>query len=264
MYRFNIILTEVCNANCSHCYMKQNGEKLKKTMSIVDIDKIIESIPQNTESIVLTGGEILLFMDLLIYTIKKIKLKNKDIKIELESNGKILYDKEDPKLDLKKLKKLGVSSIRFSDDLFHESGGINLKKVRDLALLEDEDTVKIKFLVQEKVLSIGNATNLESKYKEIKNCMNKKSTVKNPYLFIDVDGNVSLCTWKIIPHIGNLINEKFSDIESRLKEDFNNYVLKGEILRAINIENFSKDNKKYIELYGECMLCSKIFSKNKK
>ena len=43
MYKFNIILTELCNANCSHCYMNLNSNKKKITMSVDDIDKIVSS-----------------------------------------------------------------------------------------------------------------------------------------------------------------------------------------------------------------------------
>ena len=78
MYKFNIILTEMCNANCSHCYMNLNSNKHKKTMSFQDIDKIVEKMPINTISVTLTGGEIFLVKELLFYTIKKIRNKNKD------------------------------------------------------------------------------------------------------------------------------------------------------------------------------------------
>lgn len=73
MYRFNIILTELCNANCSHCYMNLNSKKNKNTMSFDEIDIIIDKIPYNTSSVTLTGGEIFLVKDLLFHTIKKIK-----------------------------------------------------------------------------------------------------------------------------------------------------------------------------------------------
>ena len=76
MYKFNIILTEVCNANCSHCYMNLNSNKHKKTMSFEDINKIVEKMPIDTLSVTLTGGEVFLVKELLFYTIKKIKKKN--------------------------------------------------------------------------------------------------------------------------------------------------------------------------------------------
>lgn len=75
-------------------------------MSFDEIDIIIDKIPYNTSSVTLTGGEIFLVKDLLFHTIKKIKEKNKKIKIELESNGIYIYKSNNPYdilIDLKKL-----------------------------------------------------------------------------------------------------------------------------------------------------------------
>ena len=130
MYKFNIILTELCNANCSHCYMNLNSKKDKTTMSFDEIDTIIKKIPYNTSSITITGGEIFLVKDLLFHTIKKIKDKNNNIKIELESNGIYIYKSDNPKNLLTELKRIGVNYIRFSDDPFHKEGGVDLEKVR--------------------------------------------------------------------------------------------------------------------------------------
>ena len=123
--------------------------------SFDEIDTIIDKIPNHTSSITLTGGEIFLVKDLLFHTIEKIKNKNKTIKIELESNGIFIYKNENPKVLLMELKKMGVDSIRFSDDPFHEKGGVDLEKVRLLKKYESKDTPTIKFLVQNK--EIGRA-----------------------------------------------------------------------------------------------------------
>ncbi len=260
MYKFNIILTELCNANCSHCYMNLNNKKNKTTMSFDYINKIVDKIPYNTISITLTGGEIFLVKDLLFYTIKKIKEKNSNINIELESNGIYFYKNNNALEKLIELKKIGVDSIRFSDDPFHKDGGIDLEKVRKLKQYESEDTPIIKFLVQDKALKIGKAMKLEDKYIEKRNCMNTNKTVSMPYLFLDVNGNVSICTWKCIPTLGNLINDSFEIIEKRLDEDFFKLILCGKVLDAINIINNKEDyNKEIIEKYGECVLCNKIF-----
>ena len=89
MYSFNIILTEICNARCSHCYMASNDSK--KTLTKEEIKAIIDIMPNNTKSVVLTGGEIFLVWDLLIYTIKQLRYKFPNIIIGLESNGITLY-----------------------------------------------------------------------------------------------------------------------------------------------------------------------------
>lgn len=260
MYKFNIILTEMCNANCSHCYMNLNGNKNKKTMSFEDVDKIIDKMPNSTISVTLTGGEIFLVRELLFYTIKKIKGKNINIKIELESNGIYFYKNKNPKNLFIELKEMGVDSIRFSDDLFHEDGGVNLKKVRDLKRYESKNTPVIKFLVQDKVVKIGRAKNLDNKYIEKRNCMNTDKTINTPYFFLDVNGEVYICTWKCIPSLGNLITDSFENIEKKLENDFFKLILSGNILEAINLVNKKeKYNKKVIDTCGECALCNKTF-----
>lgn len=260
MYKFNIILTELCNANCSHCYMNLNSKKDKTTMSFDEIDTIIKKIPYNTSSITITGGEIFLVKDLLFHTIKKIKDKNNNIKIELESNGIYIYKSDNPKNLLTELKRIGVNYIRFSDDPFHKEGGVDLEKVRSLKKYESKDTPIIKFLVQDKVLKIGKATKLEDKYIEKRNCMNTYKTTSNPYLFIDVKGNISICTWKCIPSLGNLINDTFENIQKKLDDEFFKLILCGEVLEAINsINKKYQYNQEIVQKYGECILCNKTF-----
>lgn len=259
MYRFNIIITESCNANCSHCYMGNN--KSKKTMTKEEIETIISKIPKNTESVVLTGGEIFLHKDLLFYTIKKIKETNPNIKIKLESNGIYFYKNIDlAKEKLVELKNIGIDCIRFSDDPFHASGGIDLAKVRNLKRLEDNTTPLIKYLVQDKALAIGKGEKLDSTETENRNCMNHIETIENPYFFIDVKGNVYICTWKCIPPIGNIIKEDMPLIIDRLNEEFNQLILQGKIKQAMLLID-GKDYSKFVKKHGECLLCNKIFNK---
>ena len=48
MYSFNIILTNFCNAHCSHCYMKTNENP--KTLSFEKIDLLVDKLPINTKA----------------------------------------------------------------------------------------------------------------------------------------------------------------------------------------------------------------------
>ena len=261
MYRFNIILTEYCNASCTHCYMGNN--KSKKSMSKSDIDTIISKFNDDVESVVLTGGEVFLQKDLLFHTIKKIKKHNSKIIVKLESNGSYFYNELAVAEErLKELKKIGVESIRFSLDPFHEDGGIDLNKVKELKNFENDFTPKIEYLVQDKVIGIGKASSLEKKYIEKRKCMNTSKTIDNPYFFVDVNGNVFICTWKCIPPIGNMINEEFDIIIDRLNEEFNKLILQGKILEAISsYNNDYKKNSSFIKKYGECLLCDNTFKR---
>ena len=206
MYSFNIILTNLCNAHCSHCYMKTNEKP--KTLSLEEIDILVEKIPYNTKTIVITGGEIFTARNELDYFLNKINNKFNKIQIGLESNGIYLYTHNALQI-LKELKRKNVDFIRFSDDPFHETGGVNLNKVRKLKELESKETPNIKYLVQTKALSIGKAENLKEEEKSRPCCMNTKDSEKNPYIFMDINGNMYLCAWKSGKKIGNIFNDSF-------------------------------------------------------
>lgn len=262
MYNFNIILTEKCNADCSHCYIHDmiNGER--KTMSDEDIKAIVDNMPENTEKVFLTGGEIFLVKDLLYYAIDLIRKKNDKIEILLESNGKYLYE-NGIKEELQHLKKLGVNCIRSPDSPFHAEGGLDINRIRGLKKYEDETTPRIKYLVWYNALPFGRARNLPEERKARNNCMNTLNTVKDPYLFLDVCGNVHVCTWKCLPPIANMIKDDFEKIEEALNEPFNHLILQGNILEAINMIDNDESNAEFVEKYGECRLCDKVFHNRK-
>lgn len=260
MYYFNIILTEKCNAKCSHCYMGNKKNDLK-SLTKSQIDRIINEIPQNTKKIVLTGGEIFVEKELLLYTIRKIQELQRNIEIELESNG-IYFYKENT---LERLKEFNdkISSVRFSDDPFHEVGGVNLQKVRELKKYQNKLKYEIKYLIQDKAVKIGNAKKLDNNLVKKCNCMNTKATLTNPYFFLDIKGNIYLCTWKLIDPIGNIFYEKMSEIIDRLNLPFNQRILEGKVEEAFSLENGTKEQyKEYTEKFGQCMLCEKICKKN--
>lgn len=258
MYHFNIILTEFCNANCSHCYMSSLVKGKKKSLNQKNIDMLISRLPNATVSVTITGGEIFLVKNLLEYTIIKIREKFPNILIELESNGIYLYT-NNAKNILEHLKNIGVNSIRFSLDPFHEEGGVDLQRVRDLKKYESDKTPVIKFLIQEKALALGKGKSLPSNKIAHMNCMNSEKTIKKTYFFLDINGNVYICTWKCIPALGNIYEEDFSTILKKLNTPFFKNILCGKILEAINIIDKNADNKNIIKEHGQCYLCEKTF-----
>jgi len=262
MYNFNIILTTLCNANCSHCYMKTNENA--RTLSFEQIDMLINKLPINTKTIVLTGGEIFLVLEELNYILNKINNKFDKVRIGLESNGIYLYTHNTLEI-LMQLKKMNVDFIRFSDDYFHENAGINLFEVRNIKKLESNNTPLIKYLVQDKALSLGNAEQLTEEEKSRPYCMNNLNSEKNPYIFMNIDGDAYLCAWKSGPKIGNFFTDDFTTIEKNMKNPVSNYILTGNILDAMaKFGNYDKEFlKKQIENDGECNVCIKTFIKRR-
>lgn len=260
MFSFNVILTEKCNARCSHCYMSAGVSK--KSLSKEQIDLFLSKIPVNTKTIVYTGGEVLLEKELLHYAIKESKRVCPDAQIGVETNGIVLYNNLQKAVEeLEFLKEIGVDFVRFSDDEFHAQGGVNLEKVRELKKLESEKTPTIKFLVQETALAIGKAKDLPEEKQAVMNCMNNDSSVQNPYLFLDIDGGVHICTWKCAPAVGNIFENDFQTVLSKLEDEFFKLILSGKIEDAVDmVQPESKEaNRAYAKSKGQCMLCNKIF-----
>ena len=260
MYCFNIILTERCNARCSHCYMGDSKNSLK-SLTKQQIHKIIKKLPEETEKIVFTGGEIFIEKDLLMYAINEVNILKRSIEIELETNGIYFYKDN----TLKKMLEFNhkISAIRFSDDPFHKFGGIDLEKVRGLKRFQEQVDYQIKYLVQDKALNIGKANKLDSNFIKIGNCMNTIATKKRPYFFLDIEGNIYLCPWKLTPAIGNIYLEEMNSILKKLEEPFYEKILIGEIETDFSIKNKKLgEYKNYTKKFGQCMLCKKLHKEN--
>ncbi len=268
MARFNIILTEICNAYCSHCYMNANSLGMRSTMKNEDIKSIINNMPNNTEKVVLTGGEVFLKEDLLFFALKEIRKRFADTEIEIESNGKSFYENKDKTIKtLKRLMEYKVDSIRFSLDVFHQMGGIDLCKVKSIKDTAKGLDIKIKFLEQDSAVPFGRAKMLEERYHRKSMCMNNVETLKNPYVFVDVKGNCYFCTWKISESFGNLIEENFEKLYEKLT-DLQKNILIGNIDKVIKI--YSEGNTKKINDLekiarekGQCLACELMFKEGK-
>ena len=260
MYHFNIVITERCNAYCSHCYMNANN-KNNLTLDHKQVRQLIGNLPDSTASIVLTGGEVYVERDLLYYILKQIKEKFPFIVVGIETNGKYFYENEDkiPE-EFKLLKELGVSFIRFSDDIFHEQGGIDLKKVRDLKKYNQLYGIEVKYLVQNDALPIGRAKKLESSYQGKRECMNSPKSYREPYLFMDINGNLYTCAWKCIPSVGNILKDSFSMIELNLYKGIQKDILKGNICAIIKGKKYQEIREKK----GTCMSCFYYFNQKEK
>lgn len=273
-YSFNIILTELCNLHCTHCYMNASDDPTKmRTLSASDLQKIIENLPENTEEIILTGGEVYLQKELLYNAIKLLRKRFSslnNVKVMIETNGTLFYENDDEIIsELSRLSNMGVNSIRLSDDVFHKEGGIDPLKVRhvsDIAKVKKLN-IDIKYLILDKVLPIGRGASISAEYKDKMNCMNSIKSRKFPHIFLDINGNAYLCAWKCIPAIGNLITENWKYIEKNLDESIlQQSILSGEIRLTNKIHCKSQRNKELFNRInriileeGECMACNSLF-----
>ena len=266
-YRISIMLTEACNLRCSHCYMSANAKG--KTLTTEQIDKLIENLPMNCLRVSITGGEPYMCRDKLYYILNKItqKFNNNLPEIRVETNGMFFYhDDESIKKEVEMLIELGVSTLRLSDDEFHEQGGLDIKKLRNVEKVVKENNLNIvvSTLFQDKAVAFGRAKELISDKIDKKTCLNRKESLIIPYFYTTIDGEVSTCAWKCAPSLGNCFKNGWDEIVEKLNTPIQHAIINSDILKVAEIVSGNdKDKfmhlKNIIETKGQCMACKEMF-----
>ena len=266
-YRISIMLTEACNLRCSHCYMSANAKG--KTLTTEQIDKLIKNLPINCLRISITGGEPSMCRDKLYYILNKITQKfNKNLpEIRVETNGMFFYhDDETIKKEVEKLIQLGVATLRLSDDEFHEQGGLDIKKLRNVEKVVRENNLNIvvSTLFQDKAVAFGRAKELISDKIDKKTCLNRKESLIIPYFYTTIDGEVSTCAWKCAPSLGNCFKNSWDEIVEKLNTPIQHAIINSDILKVAEIVSGDDKHKfehlkNIIETKGQCMACKEMF-----
>lgn len=137
------IRTYFCNLNCRWCDTKYSWEAGKdakegKDYFLLSVDEIVNKILKyNCKNVVITGGEPLLYQDVLLKLMKNLKKRN--YYIEIETNGTIK-----PKLDLIKLADLITVSPKLSSSKVRKEKRINRQA---LETFSKNEKVWFKFVV---------------------------------------------------------------------------------------------------------------------
>ena len=266
-YRISIMLTEACNLKCSHCYMSANA--IGKTLSNDEIDYLINNLPINCLRISITGGEPYMCRDKLYYILNKIKNKfaANMPEVRVETNGMFFYYDDAAIIkEVQKLIELGVSTLRLSDDEFHEKGGLDIKKLRNIEKVVKENNLNIvvSTLFQDKAVAFGRAKELKTDKIEKKKCLNRKESLVIPYFYTTIDGEVSTCAWKCAPPLGNCFKDSWDDIVRNLNSPLQKAILNSDIEEAAKLvcggdENKFSHLKNILETKGQCMACKEMF-----
>lgn len=266
-YRISIMLTEMCNLRCSHCYMSANSKG--KTLSIKEIDNLIDNLPINCLRISITGGEPYMCREKLYYILNKIKNKfgKKKTEVRVETNGMFFYhDNITIKKEVEKLIEIGVSTLRLSDDEFHVQGGLDIQKLHNIGKVVKDNNLDIvvSTLFQDKAVAFGRAKDLKIEKLDKKTCLNRKESLHIPYFYTTIDGDVSTCAWKCAPPLGNCFKNSWDEIVRNLNLPIQEAILNSNIDEVIKIVsngdvhrfNYLKD---IFETKGQCMACKEMF-----
>lgn len=266
-YRISVMLTEACNLRCSHCYMSANAKG--KTLSTEEIDYLIDNLPINCLRISITGGEPYMCRDKLYYILNKIKNKfsKQKLEVRVETNGMFFYhDDQTIKKEVEKLIEMGVSTLRLSDDEFHEQGGLDVKKLRNIEKVVEDNNLNIvvSTLFQDKAVAFGRAKELKTNKLDKKTCLNRKESLVIPYFYTTIDGDVSTCAWKCAPSLGNCFKNSWDEIVRNLNLPIQEAILNSNIEKVAKIiSNGDMDRfnhiRNIIETKGQCMACKEMF-----
>lgn len=252
-YSLDMNITDLCNIQCSHCYMKKRDLFLTFQHAKIILDKL----PQSLKRIVLSGGEPFLNYDVMYQIVDYARKRfGNTVKIRISSNGKFFYETDDEIIaELRHMESSSINQILLSNDKYHIDAGIKLERLIRIGELATENNLKIKV----KYLNIGNEAPVgESKERdenkiEKKKCLNRPENVFSPYLFTKTDGNVYVCAFRSLESLGNLFYDDWNIIANNIQKQY--AYLCGNVMPEIIRKDSSNKNCENFLKYGECYLC---------
>lgn len=252
-YSLDINLTDLCNIDCKHCYMRKQAVSL----SFEAVQHIFSRIPKSLSSLVLSGGEPFLNYNVLYQTIEYARSVFPQAKIRISSNAKSFYsDDETIVRELNKLERAGADEIRLSCDQYHIDAGIDVERLFAVGRIADSlsSNVKVSYLDVGKGRPIGEFKEKREEMISKESCLNRPENIFKPYLFMETSGELYVCAFRLTRSLGNLIHDEWNFIANNIERQFD--YLSGNIV-SIVVKNM-KDSTVCYELYnkfGECYLC---------
>ena len=120
------VFTHNCNLKCAHCYnFSRPGAP---TISRAEADAVFAHLPDQTNRFILSGGEPLVELDLLLYLLEAGRRRYPEARISIQTNGDLL---DGPTLE--QLLATGLDHIAIaSQDAFHPRPAGKFDGLRDL------------------------------------------------------------------------------------------------------------------------------------
>ena len=142
-----------------------------------------------------------------------------------------------------------------------ESSQIVLSKYIQEEIYKLGLNLKCKFLDVGEGVLIGEFIKKNPKKFEINNCLNRKVNIVKPYFFTSTEGDVYLCAFRNSPSLGNLLNEDWEIVSSRINDQMN--LLCGNIFPYLVKKIYTDELVNDYLTYGECYVCQKYLNSKK-
>ncbi|MDP8228860.1 MAG: radical SAM protein [Candidatus Electryoneaceae bacterium] len=283
-------MTRQCPFECRHCYFcgGPNGE----TMTTLQAKSVVDHLPDNVETIGISGGEPFTNTKLLKSILGFIKDRNfPDLtRTTVQTVGFWARDRERVKRTLDELIKLGANSfyIYGNDDwhreqglkpecqellidvLIEEFGAYKPGKMEEIESIFTKDGITYSHKKTGRILPIGRASwaTTEDEWMEKSKrppvCPGRDFLDLHPdgYIYmINFNGEVHFCNWKSGPYLGNIFDLPLAQILEEAR--------KRKILQVMNEGDISKlaseicgipkqDATREIDQRGMCVYCNEI------
>lgn len=142
------VISRDCNQRCPHCY--NNSEPGAMGLTTSEVSQCVKNLPDPSDvrldKIILSGGEVLVWPDLLFHTIQELRQRYKQhTEIWIQTNGDLLDE-----VMLGRLIDGGVNRIDVSSmDSFHPLSTVD-RRNRLLGMFEEQNMISVDSDVQSK------------------------------------------------------------------------------------------------------------------
>lgn len=278
-------ITDKCNLKCRHCCYDCGPDG--KSISLENLEKVIDNIPEDTEHLTLSGGEVFterkLLMHAMDYISKKNEKRKKEISVKIATNGFWIRDAGQTFRILHELYDKGLRKLTIgSNDKFHREQGI---KVETLDTYGDKGPLGKAVKMLEEAIGFSEALHISIPYaspvqvfalpfgrgkslpaKEIDNTRICIATESFPNgITINPDGKVYPCCWAATPSIGSALEDNLNDIARKAMKDkiFKRLLTEGPRGVAKEIGYYKRSDE---PLYRskQCMMCMEVFEEIRK
>ena len=253
-YSLDCNITNKCNLNCKHCYMKKDSVMLTAANMKVFLDKL----PSSLKKLVISGGEPYTNYDVLYRTIDYSRERfGESFKLRINTNAVSFYETDKTiENELEKLCLHNVTELMISSDVYHIDAGVRIDRINRILEIQKEKgfPINIRYLDIGKGIRIGEYNENDGALVSKSKCLNRNENIFRPYLFSSTTGEIYICAFRSTPSLGNLFYDSWGYIANSLKNQLD--YLSGNIISPIikSNENCYELYEQY-EKYGECFVC---------
>lgn len=258
--------TNRCNLQCRHCYAGCGPEG--ETMSMENIEKVLEHIPKDTEIFSISGGEPFMEQKKMMRIIRQInEMQMPHAKVAVLTNGFWLRNEESAYAIIKDLMASGLKCLGItSADRFHLEQGLdasylnkNIHSIMQRLYDEGVSAMEIRSWGSNAAHPFGRGKSIKKK-EQSSASMCSIIHGKGVEPTIVPDGLVYPCCWRVTPSIGSALESPLEELVGNMaKSELFSALLRGGPRRAAQVLSVYRTDDEASYIYNPCAKCEEIF-----